>query len=235
MLETPSAHLLDSGFSDEDREVIALAHRFASEVMRPAGEELDKLADPADVIAPGSKLWDVVDRYMQTGLGDIATDTDRDPVARARLGAAVSEELSWGDVGLAITCGMTRFAAPWIQMSGNQELIERYCGPGVRTIGAWALTEPDHGSDTVAFTDDCFYDPNFKANCVARLDGDGYVISGQKSAWVSLGTIADVITLFCTVEQERGFAGGAVFVVPSDLPGIERPRPTDKLGQRSLN
>ncbi|MCZ7537029.1 MAG: acyl-CoA dehydrogenase [Acidimicrobiia bacterium] len=194
------------------------------------------MTDPAAVIAPGSRLWDVLDRYDATGLGEASTGDDgSDPVARARLSAAVSEELSWGDVGLAITCGMTRFAAPWIQMSGNNELIERYCSPGVRTIGCWALTEPDHGSDTVSFTHDSFRDPQIKANCVARRDGDEYVISGQKSGWVSLGSIADVITLFCTVDQDRGHSGGGVFVVPSDLPGVERPRPTDKLGQRPLN
>jgi len=232
----PTGYLLDHAFSDEDREVIALAHRFAVEVMRPAGQALDRLVDPADVIAPGSVLWEVLDRYDETGLGDIAgPDSGGDPVARARLAAAVSEETSWGDVGLAITCGMSRFAAPWIQMSGNDDLIARYCAPGVRTIGCWALTEPDHGSDTVAFTQDYFRDASLRANCVARRDGDEYVISGQKAAWVSLGSIADVITLFCTVEQELGFAGGGVFVVPSDLPGVERPRPTDKLGQRSLN
>jgi len=235
MNETPpTAHLLDVGFSDEDRQVVALAHRFAAEVLRPAGQALDRLVDPADVIAPGSILWDVLDRYDETGLGD-AAGAGTDPVAGARLAAAVSEELSWGDVGLAITCGLSRFAAPWIQMSGNQELIERYCSPGIRAIGCWALTEPDHGSDTVSFTQDFFRDPSLQACCVARRDGDDFVISGQKAAWVSLGSIADVITLFCTVEQEQGFAGGGVFVVPSTLPGVERPRPTDKLGQRSLN
>ena len=237
--QLPPAHLLDAGYSEEDREVIALAHRFAEEVLRPAGEELDKLADPADVIAPGSKLWEVLDRYEKTGLGDIygagVEGGAGDPVAQARLASAVSEELSWGDVGLAISCGMTRFAAPWIQMSSSSELKERYLSPGVRTIGCWALTEPDHGSDTVGFTFDSFRDPAIKANCVARRDGDDYVISGQKSGWVSLGSIADVIALFCTVDQGRGHSGGGVFAVPSDLPGLERPRPTDKLGQRSLN
>ncbi len=237
-MQLPQAHLLDTGLSAEDREVVALAHRFAAEALRPAGEQLDKLADPSEVIAPGSLLWEVLDKYEKTGLGDLFTlgaSAGDDAVARARLSAAVNEELCWGDVGLAISCGMTRFATPWIQMSGNRELIAKYCAPGVRTIGCWALTEPDHGSDTVGFTFDSFRDPAIKANCVARRDGDGYVISGQKSGWVSMGSIADVIALFCTVDPGRGHSGGAVFVVPSDLPGVERPKPTNKLGQRPLN
>jgi alkylation response protein AidB-like acyl-CoA dehydrogenase len=61
------------------------------------------------------------------------------------------------------------------------------------------------------------------------------VISGQKAAWVSNGTIADIAVLFCTLDQSQGFKGGAVLLVPLDLPGISRPRPVDKLGQRSLN
>jgi alkylation response protein AidB-like acyl-CoA dehydrogenase len=61
------------------------------------------------------------------------------------------------------------------------------------------------------------------------------VIRGQKAAWVSNATIAHIAVLFCTVDQSQGFRGGGVFLVPLDLPGISRPRPLDKLGQRSLN
>jgi acyl-CoA dehydrogenase len=230
-----TAHALDVGFSVEDREVLDLAHRFAVDVLRPAGATLDRLADPAEVIAPGSLLWEVYDRYDETGLGDLGRSDAGDLAARARLGAAVSEELAWGDVGLAITLGVSGLAQPWVEMTGNAALIERYCTPGTRTIGCWALTEPDHGSDTVGFTEAHFHDPSLRANCVARPDGDGYVISGHKAAWVSCGSIADVILLFCTLEQDRGQAGGAAFVVPAELPGVERSRPLDKLGQRSLN
>jgi acyl-CoA dehydrogenase len=236
MSEQPlTAHALDIGFSDEDRAVLALAHRFAGEVLRPAGAALDRLTEPAEVIAPGSVLWDVFDRYDETGLGDLGRSTDGDPISRARLAAAVSEELAWGDVGLAISVGLSNFAQPWVEMTGNASLVERYCAPQTRTIGCWALTEPDHGSDTVGFTEDHFRDPSLRANCVARRDGDGYVISGQKAAWVSNGSIADVILVFCTLEADLGFAGGGAFVVPADTAGVVRPRPLDKLGQRSLN
>ena len=87
----------------------------------------------------------------------------------------------------------------------------------------------------MALNESHFSDPSLKANCVARKDGDEYVIKGQKAAWVSNGTIADIAVLFCTLDQSQGFKGGAVFLVPLDLPGVERPRPLDKLGQRTLN
>ncbi|MFQ5353000.1 MAG: acyl-CoA dehydrogenase family protein, partial [Candidatus Binatia bacterium] len=91
------------------------------------------------------------------------------------------------------------------------------------------------GSDTLAFTEKSFSDGTIKPNCTARKDGDGFVISGQKAAWVSNGSIADVAALFCTLEPEHGFGGGGIAVVPLDLPGVSRGAPLDKLGQRSLN
>jgi alkylation response protein AidB-like acyl-CoA dehydrogenase len=120
-------------------------------------------------------------------------------------------------------------------MSGQPALVERFCGPDSREIGCWAVTEPDHGSDTLSATEPHFRDPALKANCIARREGDDYIIRGQKAAWVSNGTIATVATLFCTIDPSRGFQGGGVCLVPLDLPGVSRGEPLDKLGQRALN
>ena len=226
---------IETGLTDEERAVRDTAHRFATEVLRPAGRELDRVPDPADAIAPGSVLWDVLRGYHALDIGRIASDATMDPIAKARLMCFVNEEFAWGDVGLAITLGLCQFHQPWIEQTGNQELRARFCSPDKLTIGCWALTEPDHGSDTVTLTEAHFGDPSLKANCTARRDGDHYVISGQKAAWVSNGSIADIAVLFCTLDRSQGFRGGAVFLVPLDLPGIHRPRPLDKLGQRSLN
>jgi alkylation response protein AidB-like acyl-CoA dehydrogenase len=226
---------LEIGLSDEDIAVRDTAHKFAEEVLRPAGAELDRMHDPADVIAPDSLLWDVFEKYHPLGFDGLVADTEMDPIAKARLMAIVNEELSWGDVGLAITLGLCGFHGPWVQQTGDPDLIERFCAPDKPTIGCWALTEPDHGSDTVTLTEGHFSDPTLKANCVARKEGDEYVIKGQKAAWVSNGTIADIAVLFCTLDQSQGFKGGAVLLVPLDLPGISRPRPLDKIGQRTLN
>ena len=226
---------LEIGLSQEDEAIRELTHRFAEEVLRPAGRALDRLPDPAAVIAPDSILWEVFEKYHALDVSRIATDNEMDAVAKARLMAIVNEELSWGDVGLAISLGLCAFHIPWIEQSGNAELIERYCSPDKPTIGCWALTEPDHGSDTVGLSEPAFHDASIKANCVARKDGDDYVINGQKAAWVSNGSIADMIVLFCTIDQSQGFAGGGAILVPSDLPGITRPKPLDKIGQRSLN
>lgn len=227
---------LEVGCSEEDREVQTVARRFAAEVLRPTGIALDRLPDPADVIAPASPLWEVFDKYRATGLGDLMRpDPAADPAARARLVNIVNEEMSWGDVGLTISLGLSNFHQPWIEMTGNAELIERYCSGDRLEIGCWALTEPDHGSDSVGALQSHFHDPARRPNCIARRDGDDWLVSGQKAAWVSNGSIATIAVLFCAVDEGDGIAGGGVFLVPLDLPGVTRPRPLDKLGQRSLN
>jgi len=226
---------IETGLTDEDRRVQESAHRFAAEVLRPVGRELDRLGDPAAVIAEGSPLWDVFARYRQLGLGEIILDDSLDPIAKARLMCIVNEELSWGDVGLAISVGLSQFHQPWVEMTADAELIERFTSRDNPTIGCWALTEPDHGSDTVGFPDSYLADPRRAPNCVARPDGDDFLIKGQKAAWVSNGSIADLAVLFCAYDDGDDRLGGSVFLVPLDLPGVTRPRPLDKLGQRSLN
>ncbi|MCP4038577.1 MAG: acyl-CoA/acyl-ACP dehydrogenase [bacterium] len=225
---------IEVGLSEEDIAIRDTTHRFAEEVLRPAGVQLDRLADTADVIAPDSVMWTVFEQYHKLGITQLQLDEEMDPLRKARLMAIINEELSWGDVGLSIALGLHGFHGPWVQQSNDPELIERFCSPDKPTIGCWALTEPDHGSDTVAVTEPHFSDPSLRANCIARKDGDGYVIQGQKAAWVSNGPIADIAVVFCTLDQSQGFKGGGVFLVPLDLPGVSRPKPLDKLGQRSL-
>ena len=113
------------GLSEEERAVRETAHRFAAEVMRPAGATLDALADPEDVIADGSILWEVYEKYRALGLAEItAPNADRPAAEHARLRCIVTEELGWGDSGLAISFGVAGFPRMMAEMSGNAELIE---------------------------------------------------------------------------------------------------------------
>jgi len=227
---------IELGLTDQERQIRDTAHRFAEDVLRPAGRELDLLADPADVIKKDSILWDVFRKHREIGLADLAAETaELGPLAQARLQALVAEEMGWGDSGLAVSLSVSSFHRTFALMSGRPALIERWCQPGSQDIGCWAITEPDHGSDSLAVTEPHFSDPSIKANCIARKDGDFYVINGQKSAWVSNGTIANAAGLFCTIDGDQGFKGGGVAVVDLTLPGVTKGKPLNKLGQRALN
>jgi acyl-CoA dehydrogenase len=225
---------LDIELSAEERTVRDMMHKFAVEVLRPAGRQLDALADPADVIAPRSILWDVFKKHRALGL-EAYTDLNNDltPVQRGRLRYIIAEEMGWGDAGLAISLGVANFPRMMAQLSGKPELIERFGDPGA--IGCWGGTEPHHGSDFIVFKDKLGTKQYGKPDCIAHRDGDSFVINGQKSAWVSNGTIATATALFCAVEMGDGIQGIGGFVVPLDVAGVSRGKPLDKIGQRALN
>jgi alkylation response protein AidB-like acyl-CoA dehydrogenase len=225
---------LEPSLNDSEQALRDTAHKFAEEVLRPAGQSLDQLSDPSEVIAPKSILWDVFEKYRALEL-DAIDSPELTPLERARIRTMISEELGWGDSGLAISLGVANFHRLFARMAGRPELQERFDQPESRDIGCWAVTEPDHGSDTLAFTEPHFKDPKIRPNCIARKDGKEYVITGQKAAWVSNGTIATVATLFCTIDPSHGFEAGGVCLVPLDLPGARKGKPLDKIGQRALN
>ncbi len=227
---------IEVGLSDEQRSIRDNARKFADEVMRPAGIALDRLSDPAQVIAPDSPLWRVLEKSRELGFEQLESSAgDLSPGEAARIRYLVNEELGRGDSGLAISLAVASFHRIFAQMSGRPALIERFCGESSREIGCWAITEPDHGSDSLTVTEPHFRDPALKPNCVARKDGKEWVIQGQKAAWVSNGTISTVASLFCTIDPKAGFIGGGVCLVPLDQPGVSRGKPLDKIGQRALN
>lgn len=222
---------LDFDFTETECAVRDTAHRFAEEVLRPTGIALD-LMNPEKVIADGSPLYDAHKKYTELGLGVI--DPDLSPLEQARLQVIVWEEMGWGDSGLAISFAAGGFPSFTAAMTGNPDLMKAFPSD---QIGCWGITEPDHGSDTLDF-DAKVSAPNSTpgtSNCIARADGNEYVISGQKSAWVSNGTIAKSSALYCAVETNDGKKGFGVFLVPLDGPNVSRGKPLNKMGQRALN
>jgi len=214
-------------------------HRFAAEVLRPAALELDVLS-PEDVMAPGSRLWDVLREAYKAGYHLRGFPPELGGAGLDPMDAwVVGEEFGWGSSGLSISLGVTSMPFRFAAMTGNPDLMREVVMPFVedteaRYIGCWCATEPHHGSDAILYSGERSR-PDIHFECMARLDGDEWVINGQKSAWVSNGTIATHTLGFFCVEPEKGMAGTAVAVVPLDLPGVTRGKPLNKLGQRALN
>jgi len=214
--------------------------KFAIETLRPASIKLDAMT-PAEAIAPGSLLWDVLKSSYRLGLHKILIPEEYGGLGLSPLELSlVVEEMGYGSPGLSIALGLCSFPAFLASMVPTDTLIEKilvpYCeDTEAEIIGCWAITEPDHGSDALAVGSAQFADPRTAGKCRAHRENDEWVINGQKSAWVSLGTIATHAMVYLTIDPTMGMAGGGICLVPLNLPGVSRGKPLDKMGQRDLN
>ena len=215
-------------------------HAFAKNVVRPAAIAVDKIADPVEAIAPTSPIWEPLRQaftlgYHKIGFPEALGGIELDPVQNLLF----SEELAWGSVDMGFTVASAGFALQFAAAFGSDEILNRYVGPFLELkeptfLSCWAITEPNHGSDTLTFNLPHFRDPESAGQLRARRDGDFWIINGQKSAWVSNSPIATHALVYLTIDPTRGMAGGGVAFVPLDLPGISKGRPLDKHGQRAF-
>jgi len=131
--------------------------------------------------------------------------------------ALIRETLAWYD-GLAdFAFAMQGLGSGAISLAGSPELQGRYL-PRVaagEAIAAFALSESEAGSDVAAI------------QCSARLDGDSYVLDGEKT-WISNGGIADFYCVFARTHPKEFRPDGSVaargisaFVVDAGTPGFE--------------
>lgn len=222
---------LEEPLSEMEQFVQDTAHRFAEEVLRPAGTIMDEMS-AEEAVAPDSPLWSVMEQAAGLGL-NVKAMLELEPLERERIMLIAAEELAWGDGGLAGIVLTSQMPGLYAALAGNMEMVDFCDGK----IGCWGITEPDHGSDLL--------DPdgaisasggNYgRPNCVARIEGDRVIINGQKSAWVSAGVIAEVCALYCHVEENGTTRPGVSVIVPLDLPGCSKGKPLEKMGVRGLN
>ncbi|MBM3135957.1 MAG: acyl-CoA dehydrogenase [Chloroflexi bacterium] len=116
----------------------------------------------------------------------------------------------------------TGIGAMSIYLDGTEEQKQKYLVPLARgeKIAAFALTEPNAGSDAAAI------------QTRAVRDGDYFVLNGSK-LWITNGDIADVITVFAVTDPALGARGGVTaFIVESHYPGFKVGTKEEKLGIR---
>jgi|SRR5271157_2382056 len=231
---------MDLNLTEDDIALRKAANKFATEVMRPVAKQLDEMT-PEQVIAEDSPLWDFMKKAYELGYHAVLIPESYGGMNLTSLQQIIIfEELCWGSAGLATQIAVGAFPAFVASMVPEDEIIEKiivpYCECRDGSIrGCWCITEPDHGSDTLIPGYPSFSDPAIRANCRVTLDGDEWVINGQKSSWVSGATIATHCALYCQVDASMGHAGGGIFIVPLDLPGVSKGKPLNKMGQRDLN
>ncbi|PWA12063.1 acyl-CoA dehydrogenase [Pueribacillus theae] len=207
---------------------------FAKNKMRPIGQTLDRLS-AEKVIAEESQFWEFRKQYTQFGINVEALATFA-PEDIPDIFCVIFEELGYGDAGLAISTGVDLLPHYMASKFGNDFVAKKY---DESLIGCWAITEPDHGTDSL--------DPEGRAfqkggdygtpGCSAEITDGKIIINGQKSAWVSNGPIAELAILYCQVKTKDGKVDpshGAVVIVPLDAPGVSKGPALEKMGQRSL-
>lgn len=232
--------------SPEDSDLVKSVHEVAKNVMRPIAMELDGMTAQA-VIAPGSPFWTFMRKAYELGWHKMPFP---EKFGRFKLGGLdltpyqqylVMEEMGWGSYGLSLEASECLPAlTPLLFCPDDEEMLKEFtipfceCTDGT-VIGIWPITEPDVGSDGLCVGLPVFRDPYIKPQCSARLEGDEWVINGQKSAWVASGTIGTHCVLMCSVEAARGSSGNGIFLFTLNKPGITRGAPLEKIGLRDLN
>jgi len=231
---------LELNLTEEQKTMRDSSRKFFREVWRPAAIELDRMADPADVIAEGSVLWDVFRKTYELDYHILMFPKDLGGLELDALSLALVTELEgWASPGLSVSVGVNTTPFTYAMMSPApemQEMVKKFIEDKEgKVTGCWAITEPDHGSDWILFEGEESANPAVAPQVRAILDGDEYVINGQKSSWVSNGTIANHAALWVTLDPNQAYEAGGIACIPLDLPGISRGAPLNKLGQRDLN
>jgi alkylation response protein AidB-like acyl-CoA dehydrogenase len=222
-------------WSEEHQTIIDVVRRFVDEEIRPRLDDLEHHGVPPYEVL--RKMFEVF------GLGALAREgfqrqLDRkvngeEPSAGRRasdpaLTIIPTIELCRVSPGLVTSLGVsTGLAAGTINKLGTPEQMQRWALDlmTLDKIGAWAITEPDSGSDALG-----------GMRTSARRDGDEYVLNGQKT-WITNGPYADTIVLYAKLDdgtnsplRERPVL---TFVLDKGMDGLTQSAPMRKMGQHA--
>jgi alkylation response protein AidB-like acyl-CoA dehydrogenase len=199
--------------TEEERAVRDTAREFAARELAPTVAQRDE-----------EERYDraLFDRMGELGLTAI-------PYPERYGGAGMStfawvlacEEIAAADMGMAVSLSVHVLSQLCILANGTDEQKDRLLPPMTagRHLGAFALTEPQAGSDASAIA------------LRADRTGDGYALTGTK-VWITNGADADVVIVFATVDRSLGRKGITAFAVERDTPGFRVGAHERKMGIR---
>jgi glutaryl-CoA dehydrogenase len=197
-LATDYFHVRDQ-FTDEQWDHFLATRKFVDREVLPAINEYWEAAELP---------WPLMRRLADLGLYGEDIEGYGCPGMSPLARGLVNMELHRGDGSLGTFLGVqSGLAMKSIALLGSEEQKERWLPAmaQLEKVGAFALTEPAHGSDSVAL------------ETSARRDGDGWVIDGAKR-WIGNGSIADVIVVWARSDEDGQVKG---FLVERDMPGFE--------------
>ncbi|KEF36340.1 acyl-CoA dehydrogenase [Schinkia azotoformans MEV2011] len=192
--------------SPDHLEIRESIHRLAQEKIKPRANEIDEAGvypmDIKELLAQYGYLGaNIPEEYGGAGLDLLSF-------------CLIVEEISRVCASSSQVVVVQELGTLPILIGGSEDLKRRYL-PDIasgRKIAAYALTEPNAGSDVQSL------------QTFARKDGDDYIINGQK-IFISNGGVADFYTVFARTEK-----GITAFVVDSDTPGLEIGKLEKKMG-----
>ena len=204
--------------NEDQLQIQKWVHDFAEGVIRPAAHEWDEREETP---------WPIIQEAAQIGLysWEFVANAFADPLGLTF--ALTSEELTWGDAGIAMAILGSTLAVSGIAGNGTPEQIAEWVPqcfgtPEKIQLGAFAVSEPDAGSDVSSLRTRAVYDE-------AK---DEWVLNGTKT-WITNGGIADVHVIVAAVDPELKARGHASFVVPPNTPGLKMGQKFQKHGIRA--
>lgn len=208
---------MDFKLTDEQLMIQAAAQDFAREEIIPIAAEFDRSGEfPSETVAKMGELGlmgiQVPEEYGGAGLDAIAY-----ALAMIEISAADASHGAIMSVNNSLFCH-------GIQRYGSEEQKQAFLKPVAsgEAIGAYALTEPQSGSDAA----------NMRTRAVRSDDGSHYIINGKKS-WITSGPVANYVVLFALTEPEAGARGVSAFLIDTSREGFSRGKTEPKLGIRA--
>ena len=201
--------------------VIEKAHQGAAEMLRPISRKYDvtEHAYPVELDTLATLFEGISEANTISFAGTEAfRDSDDGPkgnINGGNMSALLNAlEISWGDIALLLSVPRQGLGNAAISGVATDEQLERL---GKNVWAAMAITEPSFGSDSAA------------VSTTAVLDGDEYVINGEK-IFVTAGSRATHIVVWATLDKALGRAAIKSFIVPREHPGVTVERLEHKLG-----
>jgi acyl-CoA dehydrogenase len=201
------------------RAVIDKAHQGAAEMMRPIARKYDlkEHAYPVELDTLAN-LFEGATESNALGLAGAEAFRGGESKEENRNGANMAAvlqtlEASWGDAAMMLSMPYQGLGNAAISGVATDEQLSRLG----RVWAAMAITEPSFGSDSAA------------VSTTAKLDGDEYVINGEK-IFVTAGSRATHIVVWATLDKSQGRPAIKSFIVPREHPGVSVERLENKLG-----
>jgi acyl-CoA dehydrogenase len=208
--------MLNFQLSSEQIALQQKAREFALKEVLPIAWYYDQLDEtPVEILHKAEKAGllngEIPEAYGGRGFGCLE-------------GVILTEELAAACPGLATSIFDNALGMEPLILCNNETLKAEYL-PKIlkeKKYIAFATSEPTMGSDVSGI------------RCLAKPDGDDYILNGTKY-WVTNGGLADYVSVFATIDPKKSHAGICAFLIDKSWDGVKAGRPIPKMGQRTSN